>query len=415
MFPYLIQVTANKMEGQAGNDVTPYWQWLNQSEYNDSSSTAEGFRGVLPTTDGIIPDHPDDDADELYGSDSYDLGYEYDYEIDHTGPMIFARGFHKYGVPIIYAIGIPSNLMVLVVLLCKNYRWTPFSISLVTLAVADTLVLISALLKHVARLTGAAILSSYTSVCLATTYIFFIAIPLSNMILAYIMLDRAFAISYPVYSMRKLTKRRIIFCNLGIFVFLAIFYLPVFYAYGLVKEFPEDDAHCWYPVKHEYWADFYFVGWGRALLWNIIPLTVIVVCGVVMIVKLWPGREQNRSINMFIRDTTIMLLTAGICFFLTTVVQTVDELGFPLGMYKENYSGFLANEVMIIMGSNLALINHAVKLLLYCAAGRKFRAAFILTIFRCGKESEAGVCNDQLTYNLDTVNETGVTVDEEGK
>ena len=56
--------------------------------------------------------------------------------------VAFFDKLQVYAIPFIIAVGIPGNILTLIVLFSKKYGWFPSNISLVCLALADTLVLV---------------------------------------------------------------------------------------------------------------------------------------------------------------------------------------------------------------------------------------------------------------------------------
>ena len=349
-----------------------------------------------------------EDAVDYMGFDNYDDYWDW---LMTLWPMDLARGLDTYAIPIIVAVGLPGNIITLVVLFSKAYGWFPSNISLVVLSITDTVVL----LYLVAKLAGAYELAQ-NSVALCKILGFLAQAPpkMSSLVLASVMVERALSVSFPLHAKNWLTKRRIWMSNMGILIFLTIYYIPLFVTYDIVdRGDPGNATHCHYHVKYEFWADHYIFGWGKTLLESLIPLVLIfgsVITIIVMLRRSAKTRAENlhsSQDDQMVRSITIMLLSVGVAFLILMAPTIVDEIGFTLGMYDAlTHKPLLANELMMRLAPVCARINNAINFILYCVTGRKFRQAF-LEVF-CGRWrkkdlSGSGITGSAVATSTETV------------
>ena len=218
------------------------------------------------------------------------------------------------------------------------------------------------------------------------------------------MIERAISVTFPLHAKTLLTTKNVWICNACILAFLILYQIPWLIFYDIIPDHNDPElTMCHYPVKHEYWADFYIFGWGKALLECIIPLGVIFACVITIIVKLkTKSLTQNKSLSDDdkIKSITKMLLSVGIAFLLLMSLTIIDEIGFPLGLYDVMRipDGTIFNEILMQLSFVLARVNNGINFMLYCATGSKFRKAFVeILCNRCRKGSRHEIVNSGQT------------------
>ena len=283
-------------------------------------------------------------------------------------------------------IGIPGNILTLIVLNSKAYEYSVSNISLNVLAGPDLFALVTLLFRSLENW-GYPLRIQSDGSCKFITYILQLATKFASMVLTVIMIERAVSVSFPLHAKTLITKRRLLAAYLFMLGFFLLFYIPVFLYHEVtfVAGMPECDLYTDYPV----FLDYYYP-YSTALFEVFLPFSVIMISSGVIIFKIRQAHHarqaqlgQNEDDNL--TSTTLMLASVGVVFLICMLPRLVDEIGFPLNMYGDTDWGIAVNWLMVYTSFSLARLNNALNFFVYCLTGKRFRSAFITVMCPCRK------------------------------
>ncbi|ELU05998.1 hypothetical protein CAPTEDRAFT_208609 [Capitella teleta] len=273
-----------------------------------------------------------------------------------------STGILTYGSPILIIPGVIGNLFCLVVLQQKYYRRTTFGFLLSALALADTGVLLTGLLRLWILQIGNTDVRCLSRIgCKVHVFFTYFFPQLSSWMIVLVTLERTLGL------MQRC--RRFLTFNVVVLTWMATTLLIVFAAqYPTIVHsletphglgLPDNFTVC---IPHQQerlfgdvysWIDFVFVVF--------IPFVIIVICNGVII-------HNKVKTNKRFSSKIMMLLSMCAVFILTTIPRSVYFLGLPWdGVNTDRKSLFYSSCIIIYNTSN------AVNFLLYSVASRKFR------------------------------------------
>ena len=118
----------------------------------------------------------------------------------------------------------------------------------------------------------------------------------------------------------------------------------------------------------------------HATIYSYIPLSLMALFNIAIIIKLYIARQQARegkvntnTMSKAARSVTIMLISVSILFMIFTFPYAIVYNG----QLRQSFSGVTRAVVILLMYTN-----HAVNIVVYCAANRKFRRELLRMV--CG-------------------------------
>ncbi|XP_041852040.1 thyrotropin releasing hormone receptor 2 [Melanotaenia boesemani] len=175
-------------------------------------------------------------------------------------------------VLLVCGVGIVGNIMVVVVVLTTRHMRTPTNSYLVSLAIADLMVLVAAGLPNVAdSLTGTWIFGD--AGCLGITYFQYLGINASSCSITAFTVERYIAICHPMKAKTVCTVSRAIRIIAGVWISTCIYCMQWFF---LVDIQVGRDGHqfCGYKVKRELYLPIYLIDFA---MFYVIPLLLAIV------------------------------------------------------------------------------------------------------------------------------------------
>lgn len=176
---------------------------------------------------------------------------------------------------LICAFGIVGNVMVILVVLTTKHMRTPTNGYLVSLAVADLMVLIAAGLPSIADSLFGSWIFGHAG-CLCITYFQYLGINASSCSITAFTIERYIAICHPIKAQFLCTLTRAKKIIFGVWVFTSLYCVMWFYLSDIQQVLYKDVTiiTCAYKVSRNLYLPIYFVDFG---IFFVLPLTLATV------------------------------------------------------------------------------------------------------------------------------------------
>ncbi|KAK7124565.1 hypothetical protein R3I94_018816 [Phoxinus phoxinus] len=328
---------------------------------------------------------------------------------------------------LICAFGIVGNVMVILVVLTTKHMRTPTNGYLVSLAVADLMVLIAAGLPSIAdSLLGSWIFGH--AGCLCITYFQYLGINASSCSITAFTIERYIAICHPIKAQFLCTLSRAKKIIFGVWVFTSLYCVMWFYLSD-IQHVPYKDVtiiKCAYKVSRNLYLPIYFVDFG---IFFVLPLTLATVLYglIARILFLNPlpsdknGHDnfskanKNKMKNSSRCSSTTAASRRQVTKMLAVVVILFAVLWMPyrtLVVVNSFLQEAYLDTWFLLFCRTCVYLNSAINPLIYNAMSQKFRAAF-RRLCRCGRTALVNkpAYSVALTYSVaketSTVGSTG--------
>ncbi|XP_013413860.1 B1 bradykinin receptor-like [Lingula anatina] len=306
-----------------------------------------------------------------------------------------ADAIQMYVRPVIAFVGVLGNALTIAVMLRPTLRDTQGSMYFVALSAVDLTILILNIPRHTTRAYvdfDIRKVSQWT--CRWHIFLLWSFMDLSAWIIAAIAIDRAIAVCQPLRKRQITTRRRnrIVLLFLTFLTFAVNFH--VFWSFGDSFESSINGTtligHCELNTDAGLYAFNTKVRpWVDLLVWNIIPLMIMLICNYFIIANLRKVVAQRKLLN-FKRHhcmtnktnrTTVslalMLIAISISFFIftsPTAIYLIIEYEDPTTQSVDDEQHLKARKNMIysILGVVTAT-NYATNFICYCVSGTHFR------------------------------------------
>ena len=292
-----------------------------------------------------------------------------------------------YVSPVIIVVGTVGNVLSIIVFCQKGLRVKSTSAFLIGLAVVDTLVLFTGLLRWwISELLSIDIRIFSLVGCKTHIFLTYAAIHCSAWILVAVTIERFISVFLPMKSRQICTRHRAIVSMVAIIVFLTALNAHFFWSYTLNTS-AQNVTYCEFDIRYEGFA-YMTWPWIDAFVASYIPFAVMLVCNVAIISKLInatlmrkSSMNVGRNVSNKMGTLTAMLLTLNLIFLLTTspiaiflAFQEHFEVDTPISKARFELAWYV---VLILQHSNSAL-----NFFLYCLSGARFRKEFVALLCR---------------------------------
>ena len=297
--------------------------------------------------------------------------------------------------PVLILGGLVGNSFALLILQSKTFRGTPVSLLLTSLAIADTLVLVTTPLAWWIYYLGSGDINMFSIIAAVCKMIKICCVLFPHMsawIIVLVTAQRTIMVFFPTEAVSICSKKNTVIALVVLLAAITVIDssclifldgIPFQRSYGPVCFF----TNPWDEIGHE--LDFLIVG--------IIPGFVIFVANVAVVYTLRRRRglmaklrkdchlaDSARRRRKKWRSITRMLLVVGSVFLCTTLPLTVYNIGtiaWHNSMSKDTWDAFVfchGSKMRLVHGVLyfVFLTNSAVNFLLYTTAGESFRKAF---------------------------------------
>jgi hypothetical protein len=307
-----------------------------------------------------------------------------------TRPPRFQEGLAEalftVAPPVLIALGTVGNLLSFMIMRSKEFSSTPSSFIYSVLAVTDTAVLYTGLLRYWMLETW-----DYdprldsNAACSIHLYVTYLLGHLSACYLMILTIERVISVYFPMHCRTLCSKRRMVMAvviatlvEMTINVHFLIYYRLVatwrgwMFCTNLNTAFDEP------------WR------WIDSSLASYVPFAVIFVGNVMIVMKLYLSHRAKKKMTQQssvkgTSSTTAVLIVVCSCFLVLTVPSTIYFVGSPRNLWHYRYDNFIYRLSMI-----LYYLNNTINFLLYFLSGARFRKAFVKMFFtRCSADTDS--------------------------
>nr|XP_055066816.1 thyrotropin-releasing hormone receptor [Misgurnus anguillicaudatus] len=357
-----------------------------------------------------------------------------DYSVDYKVVSILS-------VMLICGIGIVGNVMVILVVLTTKHMRTPTNCYLVSLAVADLMVLTAAGLPNITESLFGQWVYGYAG-CLSITYFQYLGINASSCSITAFTIERYIAICHPIKAQFLCTLSRAKKIIIFVWVFTSLYCVMWFYLSD-TKEIVYENViltSCAYKVSRNMYLPIYFTDFAVFYVVPLLLATVLygLIARILILNPLpsdpmesrrnWKKESSvgNKSVNSRSSSSTTAASRRQVTKMLAVVVILFALLWMPYrtlvvvnSFLKEAYL-----DTWFLLFCRLCIyMNSAINPIIYNAMSQKFRAAF-QKLCHCGpqrsekpptysvaltysviKETSNGESPDHYTTELDDIRE----------
>ncbi|XP_026145810.1 thyrotropin-releasing hormone receptor-like [Carassius auratus] len=332
---------------------------------------------------------------------------------------------------LICALGIVGNVMVILVVLTTKHMRTPTNGYLVSLAVADLMVLMAAGLPSIADSLFGSWIFGHAG-CLCITYFQYLGINASSCSITAFTIERYIAICHPIKAQFLCTLSRAKKIILGVWVFTSLYCVMWFYLSDIQQVLYKDVTiiTCAYKVSRNLYLPIYFFDFG---IFFVLPLTLATVLYglIARILFLNPlpsdTKEDKNGHYNFSKAQKYKMKNSSRCSSTTAASrrQVTKMLAVVVVLFAVLWmpyrtlvvvNSFLQEAYLdtwfLLFCRTCVYLNSAINPLIYNAMSQKFRAAF-RRLCRCGPNAQAtkAAYSVALTYSVaketSTVESTG--------
>ena len=305
-------------------------------------------------------------------------------------------------------VGIPGNMLVLVVMKSPRFRYKSYSHYLCTLAVFDSLVLVIKFLRRVDDMlhvaTGSGILSTYNdAACKIHNFSEHLCFLMSSWIVLCMSIERFIAVNFP-FKKDLLCKPRSA-VTIIVVVFSVLSYTQVFRLVVIEKN--EVDAMCIAPARYLHIYVIMHIYMYQLGLHFLLPALLTLICNMSILWKIRKlrhlvskhGSTHSRRAHVNRHKTTGTLLLVSFTYIFTllplVLLSLVMHVAFltntPLAMtiHRE------ANDVRLLL-ELFSEINYAANFYIYVMSGSQFRGELRSMLFRQPSTMSSGGPTEKL-------------------
>ncbi len=335
---------------------------------------------VLPDKEVTGEDHHKKSPEELLSSTGGTVEADVFYtEVYTSGTSALAAGqdylyvvsdrLFLVCIPILTLLGIVGNLLTIVATQRKRMRSSPISVYMTALACADTLVLVLDFLNNwVVIVSGVRLLSSSLGFCQTYNFLFTTLYTYAAWLVTCIACERCIVVWWPLKAKRlsTLRKSRVIVC-------VSLVLCGVIHSYNFLI-WDMRAGRCDMSLEYAYFFQNVYP-WLSAVAYSYLPVTIIVVCNILILVGLKKAAERRKMLskqeNRDTRSLTITMVAICVTFVVTTVPLTIFfAVLVGAGQYLQRTPAMsLGRNIILILG----LTNHSINFFLYVMTSSKFR------------------------------------------
>uniref|UniRef100_A0A672SY65 Thyrotropin-releasing hormone receptor n=1 Tax=Sinocyclocheilus grahami TaxID=75366 RepID=A0A672SY65_SINGR len=321
-----------------------------------------------------------------------------------TLPLSLNKNFVEYKVIsvlivfLICALGIVGNVMVILVVLTTKHMRTPTNGYLVSLAVADLMVLIAAGLPSIADSLFGSWIFGHAG-CLCITYFQYLGINASSCSITAFTIERYIAICHPIKAQFLCTLSRAKKIIFGVWVFTSLYCVMWFYLSDIQQVLYKNVTiiMCAYKVSRNLYLPIYFFDFG---IFFVLPLTLATVLYglIARILFLNPlPSDPKEDKNGYDNVSKVTKMLAVVVVLFAVLWMPYRTLVVVNSFLQEAY----LDTWFLLFCRTCVYLNSAINPLIYNAMSQKFRAAF-RRLCRCGRNAQANKAaySVALTYSV---------------
>ncbi|XP_010742018.2 thyrotropin-releasing hormone receptor b [Larimichthys crocea] len=329
---------------------------------------------------------------------------------------------------LICALGLVGNVMVILVVLTTKHMRTPTNCYLVSLAVADLMVLTAAGLPSITdSIFGSWVFGHYG--CLCITYFQYLGINASSCSITAFTIERYIAICHPIKAQFLCTLSRAKKIILFVWAFTSLYCVMWFYLSDIQELVYDNDITiitCGYRVPRKFYLPIYFFDFG---VFFVLPLLLSAVLygliGRILFLNPLPSdpkdkKRKNGQNNHNVNDRTSCKNSRHSSSTATSRRQVTKMLAVVVILFATLWMPY---RTLVVVNSFLdqpyldswfllfcricIYLNSAINPVIYNAMSQKFRAAF-RKICRCGRKSSDKPATYSVALTYSAVKDTSM-------
>ncbi|NXQ58528.1 TRFR protein, partial [Anthoscopus minutus] len=303
-------------------------------------------------------------------------------------------------VLLICGVGIAGNAMVVLVVLRTKHMVTPTNCYLVSLAVADLIVLLAAGLPNISEVVASWVYG-YAG-CLCITYLQYLGINTSAWSIAAFTVERYIAICHAIKAQLLCTVSRARRIIASLWLFTSLYCLMWFFLVDTTQVTFSDGAQviCGYRVSRNLYMPIYFLDFT---VFYVIPLGLAAVLygliARILLVSPLPGTPQNSFPGSRHQGSSLKLSCRGSRAALSSRKQVTKMLAVVVALFAVLW---LPYRTLVVVNSFVdppylntwfllfcrlcIYLNSAINPIIYNLMSQKFRAAF-RKLYKCQEKS----------------------------
>ncbi|XP_074654488.1 sex peptide receptor-related protein 2-like [Tubulanus polymorphus] len=296
--------------------------------------------------------------------------------------VFIASCLYTYVSPVLLVAGIIGNALTVFVLAKNKIGNSSTSLLLIALAVADTLALVTGLVRYWIRvLAGVDVRARSHAACAVHKFCVYFFLDVAAWILVLVTFERLVSVIYPIKSKLLCTAERMAFALVIVVIALFVANCHILFAHGIIARNGVDVcAAVEFASGRDYvyfWRNIWT--WIDMALLSGLPFLIMLPCNVTILLKVKYSR--NARIRIWKKNTlpqaggrvtsmTIMLLVVNLVFLLCTMPLALFMIAAePVYSPHERAVRKLVFAVLVL----LTYANNAANFWLYCFSGPKFR------------------------------------------
>ncbi|XP_041334741.1 thyrotropin-releasing hormone receptor-like [Pyrgilauda ruficollis] len=303
-------------------------------------------------------------------------------------------------VLLICGVGIAGNAMVVLVVLRTKHMVTPTNCYLVSLAVADLIVLLAAGLPNISEVVASWVYG-YAG-CLCITYLQYLGINISAWSIAAFTVERYIAICHAIKAQLLCTVSRARRIIASLWLFASLYCLMWFFLVDTTQVTFLDGVQviCGYRVSRSLYMPIYFLDFA---VFYVIPLGLATVLygliARILFVSPLPGTPQHSFLGSLPRGSSLRLSCRGSRGALSSRKQVTKMLAVVVALFAVLW---LPYRTLVVVNSFVdppylntwfllfcrlcIYLNSAINPIIYNLMSQKFRAAF-RKLYKCQEKS----------------------------
>jgi 7 transmembrane receptor (rhodopsin family) len=281
-----------------------------------------------------------------------------------------------YISPVILLFGLIGNVLILLVISRRPLTGSSTSVYLLAMATSDSAALLLRVVPEFLKTSGLLDFSELSQwTCKLEKFSFYAASDVAIWILAAFTADRLVAVGFPL-SKRLVCTSRKAYAVCGLLVAVAISKnVHVFWTRGQVYDVTGQVivSQCGRREQFIYFEEF-VRPWMAFVLVSVLPSVVIVICNMYIVHTLTYVRRARKAHNVTKPvggATSLMCIGASVTFLICVTPSIVLAVG------RAYWSGRQGYVIARVVNNQLACLNHAINVLLYCLTGQRFRRELV--------------------------------------
>jgi hypothetical protein len=318
--------------------------------------------------------------------------------------MALGRNIRIYGWLALLVLGTVGNTLSGVIMMRRRLRKYTSSLYFLCLAVSDTLTLYTGAYRILVwDLFGVSVVIMSSIACKLQTFFALYMVQVEAWILVCVAVERLAAVWWPLKIKLIFTRKLILVQMLVIVLVLGLVNAHLFWTEVLVTS---DVSRACVSISDRAMA----VGrWSYAVLATILPITIMITCSVLIVVKIQLRKLRRASgpatsgTALRIVGITAILLSVCAVFVITTL--PIKVVMIKLKMLGALYGCCFMKQIIVSLLFLFQFSNYAINFLLYCVSSSNIRNE--LKSMFCHKSTQASPHVAQQPVNLYQIGSVG--------